>query len=249
MKINLFFAGILGIVVLATVGALVFLLPKKAEVPIPDQQMIKSVEFNKPVTLRVTDKVVFPDGLNLSVKEINDSRCKAGVQCIWAGELSPVLVAENGKMGTSSEEIRLGTINNKTASVKGYEFALESATENDATIIVSIIPPVKVLGSITGYLHLGPVCPVQKNPPDPNCADKTYVDAKVDIKLKSSGVLAKSLVSDASGNFRADLAPGVYTISAGPKAGGFLPRCAESEATVTANHISSVDISCDTGIR
>jgi hypothetical protein len=85
--------------------------------------------------MRVKDAVVFSDGLSLTLKEINDSRCPQGVQCIWAGELSPLFLAStNG----SSYEIRLGTVRQATVSLKGHTFSLVGATEKDATIQVSV---------------------------------------------------------------------------------------------------------------
>ncbi len=205
--------------------------------------------FSKVNTVSVNGKIIFPDGLVLSLNQINDSRCKAGVQCVWIGELAAVFSATKGKFATSSEELRLGTVNNRSISSGGYIFSLFGATENSAAVTVSPFPVVGGLGSVAGYLHLGPICPVEKNPPDPNCADTPYKNAKVDISPKAGGALAKSTISDATGSFHADLAPGLYTFKAGPQDGGFLPRCNKTEATVIANKIVSVDISCDTGIR
>ncbi len=91
-------------------------------------------EFNKPVTVRVNEKVIFSDSLSLTLQEINDSRCKPGVQCIWQGELSAVFSANiNGSL----REIRLGTVNNEKVNLNNYTFALEDATTNSATIKVS----------------------------------------------------------------------------------------------------------------
>lgn len=91
-------------------------------------------EFNTPITMRVNEKVIFSDSLSLTLQEINDSRCKPGVQCIWQGELSAVFSANiNGSL----KEIRLGTVNNTKVSFKNYIFSLENATETSATIIVS----------------------------------------------------------------------------------------------------------------
>jgi len=94
-----------------------------------------TVPFGKPVTLRVADMLAFPDGLVLTLKEIGDSRCPAGVQCIWQGELAPTLIATaNG----TSDEIRLGTVRQTKTSLKGHTFSLEGATEETATILVSM---------------------------------------------------------------------------------------------------------------
>ena len=102
------------------------------------------------------------------------------------------------------------------------------------------------LGTIQGSLHLGPTCPVQRIPPDPNCADKPY-KTLVAIFKASDPVHAVVLTnSNASGTFSASLPPGDYTIGAGESN---LPRCAAVNASVVADKVVSVDIYCDTGIR
>jgi hypothetical protein len=106
---------------------------KVPEVPIetPD----KTAQFGKPIIMRVNSTVVFSDGLSLMLKEINDSRCPKGVQCIWQGELSPLFVSTaNG----TSDEIRLGTVRQVDVSLKGHTFSLVGANENNATILVSL---------------------------------------------------------------------------------------------------------------
>lgn len=93
-------------------------------------------EFNKPITLAINEHVAFYDGLTFTVKEINDSRCKPEVQCIWAGEISTLILASNGKLSTNPQEIRLGTTNTKSVNLQGYTFTLISATEKTITVTV-----------------------------------------------------------------------------------------------------------------
>lgn len=98
------------------------------------------IEFGKPVTLGIAGTITYTDGLNISVKEINDSRCKADVVCVWQGELSASLSLLHGVFGDVPGEIHLGTVNNKSVSLKGYKFSLESATAESVIITVSMIP-------------------------------------------------------------------------------------------------------------
>ncbi len=93
-------------------------------------------EFNKPITLKKNEHAAFFDGLTLTVKEINDSRCKPEVQCIWAGEITTLILVVHGRFGADSQEIRLGTTNTTSIDVQGYTFTLTSATENTITITV-----------------------------------------------------------------------------------------------------------------
>ncbi len=83
--------------------------------------------FNTVVTLSLNSQVVFSDGLTVTLKEINDSRCPKDVQCVWAGELSGVLVL-SGDNTSATQEIRLSTVVNKTVNVGQYTFTIKDAT-------------------------------------------------------------------------------------------------------------------------
>jgi len=102
---------------------------------------------------------------------------------------------------------------------------------------------------ISGYVHMGPTCPVEKYPPDPNCDDKPLANANINILIKNSGVLTNNTKSDANGNFLINLAPETYIITVHSQTNNSLPRCEEMEAIVITNKFTKLDISCDTGIR
>lgn len=99
---------------------------------------------------------------------------------------------------------------------------------------------------IRGEVMLGPTCPVERIPPDPNCADKPYRTLVV-IFHKSDPVHAFAVInSDASGKFSAALPPGEYTLGAGESS---LPRCDHPQVVVEPYLFASTTIFCDTGIR
>lgn len=202
----------------------------------------RQTEFSKPITMHVNDKVIFPDGLSLVLKEINDSRCKPGLQCVWQGELSALFSAN---IKDSLEEVRLGTVNNKKINLKDYIFSLESATENSITIIISVNVGNSNTSGINGYIHMGPTCPVERIPPDPNCADKPYANAT--ITAANTAGKKYNAKTDASGNFKMTVPPGSYSVAVAPV--NILPRCEKIETVVSPDKFTRVDISCDTGIR
>lgn len=99
---------------------------------------------------------------------------------------------------------------------------------------------------ISGTLTLGPTCPVERDPPDPNCADKPF-QTLVAIYRASDLVHAVVITkSNAEGKFSASLPPGDYTVGAGESN---LPRCNITPVSVKPNSYSDITISCDTGIR
>lgn len=93
--------------------------------------------FNTAVTMGIGDSTTFSDGLIVMVKQINDSRCKSGVQCPWAGEIGTTLVIKSTKPNMVPEEVRLGTTTTKSAIAEGYKFSLEKATPENVTIRVN----------------------------------------------------------------------------------------------------------------
>ncbi len=98
----------------------------------PAQPQVKA--FGAEVLFTMGQSAQFTDGLTMKLEKINDSRCKEGVVCVWAGELSPVFsIADAAKNG----ELTLGTTNNKEVSRDGYTFSLKSATETTATVVVT----------------------------------------------------------------------------------------------------------------
>ena len=93
-------------------------------------------EFGSPVTLRLNEKAEFSDGLTATLVAINDSRCKTGVVCIWAGELAFQIKLLGGDMNQETK-IKLGTVTAKSVTQDGYTLTLGEADENSLTITVT----------------------------------------------------------------------------------------------------------------
>lgn len=110
----------------------------------------------------------------------------------------------------------------------------------------NVIPPI-ITGSIIGTVMLGPTCPVVMDPPDPDCADKLYATSLVVTTVDGAKVI-KQFSSDANGTFSVVLAPGEYAIRSAAAA-NILPYCQSPVFRVSANIITEVAVSCDTGIR
>jgi hypothetical protein len=99
---------------------------------------------------------------------------------------------------------------------------------------------------IEGSVTEGPTCPVEKNPPDPNCADKPYAEATVTVKNVSGDEYTGKTGVD--GKFRVVVPVGSYTVTVAPI--NIFPRCEENdEVAVEAGKFTNLEIFCDTGIR
>src|SRR5690348_2830221 len=111
-----------------------------------------------------------------------------------------------------------------------------------AGLAAAILVP--LLAGCTSELHsgvhgtaiLGPTCPVERNPPDPQCAPKAY-DGELAM-VASNGRVVATVHTDASGAFNVTLAPGTYHV-ASPE-GQSLPRCTSDDFAVAAGRYVSI---------
>lgn len=100
---------------------------------------------------------------------------------------------------------------------------------------------------VTGKVVLGPTCPVERIPPDPACAPRPYQTSIAIARQTNPSVTYKTIATDASGTFSANLPPGEYVFT--PKSGNPFPRCTASSITVPSNGYATTTLQCDTGIR
>ena len=107
-----------------------------AHEPPPDRAPATAA-FGSTQILRIGEPVVYDDGLNITLKTVNDSRCPVNVQCVWAGELAPELTLPGGEFADQAQTISLGTTTAKERALNGYVVALVEASANSATVIVS----------------------------------------------------------------------------------------------------------------
>jgi hypothetical protein len=111
-------------------------VPKSLPVPTPQPEPQSQVqELGAAVALKLGQTATFKDGLKVALDKINDSRCPSGVQCIWAGELSPVLTV-SGAAFTAPVQVILGMVRTQEQTQSGYHFVLKSATESVIELLV-----------------------------------------------------------------------------------------------------------------
>lgn len=106
--------------------------------------------------------------------------------------------------------------------------------------------PVSSLQSgIEGMVTLGPTCPVQRLPPDPQCADRPY---QATVKVETAdGQSVTQFSTGNDGKFKLGLAPGSYVLV--PLSNNVYPRAKTQAVTVERNKFTQITIMFDTGIR
>ncbi len=108
-------------------------------------------------------------------------------------------------------------------------------------------PAPSMQGTVRGTVMLGPTCPVEHYPPEPQCADKPY-RTTIRVQPADSSIPYTTITSDANGAFSVSLDPGTYTFV--PVGGnGMPPTCRPQQVAVAAGSSQSVSLTCDTGIR
>lgn len=101
-------------------------------------------------------------------------------------------------------------------------------------------------GTVILTLTAGPVCPVERFPPDPNCAPRPVADAEV-IVLTADGREVARPRSDAAGKIRLTLPQGRYIIR--PVQTNTFPSAPEEVTVDIGSTPLDVELGYDTGIR
>ena len=135
--------------------------------------------------------------------------------------------------------------------VVNYFIQKESASFVPVTPIISTSTPVvregKVDTGVEGIATIGPTCPVERIPPDSQCADKPYKTTLVLMSTLPGRGTGIMIFTGADGYFSKELTPGTYTISA-PQNG--IVRGPEPVTfEVTLHKRVSLNLHFDSGIR
>ena len=102
-------------------------------------------------------------------------------------------------------------------------------------------------GFIEGTVTAGPQCPVERDPPDPACADQPVVGAVIGISPQGSGTISHP-ITDELGRYFATLPPGSYVIEPQPVE-GLLGTPGVVEVTIESGATTVLELQYDTGIR
>lgn len=118
-----------------------------------------------------------------------------------------------------------------------------------AVALLAVAPAAGAGTGIRGRVVASPTCPVERDPPDPQCAPRALAAVVRIYRLSDHHTVARLHTGD-DGRFRLRLRRGRYGVNARPAAGGLLPSCPKGvRATVRRGHFTRVTIDCDTGIR
>ena len=139
---------------------------------------------------------------------------------------------------------------NTPGSIRTLEPTLTPKPADTATPPVPGITPCSAgcpPSGIEGRVLQSPICPVETDPPQPECAPRPYQATVIVWSADHSAQVAK-FTADEDGRFRVPLEPGDYSIE--PQGEGRFPMPPRPFAvTVPRDQFVHLDIEYDTGIR
>jgi len=103
-------------------------------------------------------------------------------------------------------------------------------------------------GVLEGRVHIGPICPVERMPPDPNCQPSEATYQAWPMVISHNSVKVANAVAGKDGTFRVELPPGTYVVELEKQqhfGKGTLPATVEIKSKET----TTLEINIDTGIR
>ena len=106
-------------------------------------------------------------------------------------------------------------------------------------------------GFLEGTISIGPICPVEKDPPDPACLPtaETYKSYPVYV-CTPDGSKKIELISPAlDGTFKTELPAGNYLVKLDKENGGIGSSNLPQEVTIKPLETTTINIDIDTGIR
>ncbi|MEP6807046.1 MAG: carboxypeptidase-like regulatory domain-containing protein [Chloroflexota bacterium] len=108
--------------------------------------------------------------------------------------------------------------------------------------------PLPAATGVRGTVTAGPTCPVIRDPPDSNCADRPVAGAILAFSAATGTEVAR-VTSNEEGTFVVELAPGSYRVAVNPVE-GYMGTPTPMDVEVEAGQpMAELQISFDTGIR
>ena len=173
------------------------------------------------------------------------------------GQASWYEVAPASGVGAFVVTVRIGWGDCESGCMSEHRWVLAVAPDGTVSVVSEAGPPVpeeawpgrapRPDSGIVGTVTSGPVCPVEKVPPDPACAPRPVAGAVILIR-DASGATVFRVTTGADGSFVAAVGPGRYVVAAQPVQ-GLMGTPAPVDVTVAAGAISTVPLVYDTGIR
>ena len=144
--------------------------------------------------------------------------------------------------------IRIGWGDCPAGCINEHRWTYAVARDGAVELTAEAGDPLPDATGARGTVTAGPTCPVERDPPDPACAERLVAGAVL-IFTDAAGTEVARVTSAADGAFRVELAPGAYRVTAEPVE-GLMGTPAPIDVQVEAGQpMTEIQLSYDTGIR
>ncbi len=234
--------------------------PTPAASPTPERGAEAVVQPDTLVALRLGDRVrVAGTGWSIGFREVvEDSRCPANAQCIWAGQVVVRLVGEHSDGRVAALTLTMpaggpasGPLGDLRVGAQSIEPSRHVGSPPLASYVLSLragvpqAPSPSTLSGVRGRVTIGPMCPVIRI--DQPCPDRPYRAVLVvrDAADREVGRVA----SAEDGTYALPLSPGAYVMDPQSPSASRLPSAGHQPFEVRAGTWSTLDVAFDSGIR
>ena len=234
--------------------------PAPAASPTPTAASPKPAASGKPVPSPTPKPVVITGPAQAVARVILAQPRLAGIMAFdpnLIGQASWYKVAPASRVGVFVVEVRVGWGDCQAGCIDqhlwvyavGPDGTVSTVSEKGAPVPDTAWPRVSATGrtGIGGTATAGPVCPVERNPPDPACAPRPVAGAVILIRDATGKEIARVTTAN-DGTFFADVPAGGYVIEP-QSVQGLLGRPSPTSIVVRNRATSRVDLVYDTGIR
>jgi len=106
-------------------------------------------------------------------------------------------------------------------------------------------------GFLEGKISIGPICPVEKDPPEPGCLPtaETYKAYPVSVWTSNGRRKIIQINPELDGSYLTDLEPGNYLIILETGRSNIGSSNLPVEVTIKSDNVTTLNIDIDTGIR
>lgn len=109
----------------------------------------------------------------------------------------------------------------------------------------------KTSGTLSGAVSIGPICPVETNPPRSECqpSPETYAAREFLVLSFDQKITVTSFHAGSDGKYSVSLPAGTYVVTTAKTGIGYMSKDLPATITIKANQSTTLDIGVDTGIR
>lgn len=106
-------------------------------------------------------------------------------------------------------------------------------------------------GLLEGKVSIGPICPVERNPPEPNCqpTKETFKAWPIGIWTPDKKTKVGQIEPALDGTYRIELTAGNYVIDLEKQSSGIGGNNLPVTIEIIAGETTTLDVDIDTGIR